>query len=235
MSADSRPTSSATANNSVVQWGDGRSAPGMKQGVPNPPGWYQAAFGPRTTEKILYLTYDDGPWPPYTDQILGLLAANGAKATFFVTGQQAQAHPDYPPRIIAGGNAIGDHTMTHADLVALPKSEVRRELTQVQRIVGSDLGKCMRPPYGLIDNKVAAVSQELGLTPILWTGHAQDWSPPSLPRMVELLKAATQPGAVILLHDSAGKERTVEATKIMLPWWREQGYKLETVPACRVG
>ncbi len=217
-----------------VDWGDGRNTRGMSIGIPNPPGWYTAAFGARTTDKVIYLTYDDGPWPPYTDQILSLLADNNAKATFFVTGSQADQHPEYLRRIAAAGHALGDHTMTHADLVGLDKQQIRRELAGVKRIVGPILGPCVRPPYGLIDEKVASVSADLNLMPILWTAHAQDWNPGSINQMVRMLKKGTEPGAVVLLHDSAGKEKSIEATRVMLAWWKSQGYRLESVPACRV-
>jgi peptidoglycan-N-acetylglucosamine deacetylase len=216
-----------------VDWGDGRNTQGMSAGVPNPPDWYTAAFGPRPTDKVLYLTYDDGPWPPYTDEVLALLAQYDAKATFFVTGNQAEQHPSYLRRIVDDGHAIGDHSMTHADLVSLDRTQIRGELAKVKRIVGPALGPCMRPPYGLIDEKVASVSADLGLMPILWTAHAQDWAPGSVPEMVKMLKKGTEPGAVILLHDSVGKEKTIAATKQLLPWWKSQGYRLETVPACR--
>jgi len=217
-----------------VAWGDGRNTQGMSKGVPNPQDWYTAAFGPRTSDKVLYLTYDDGPWPPYTDQVLDLLAENDAKATFFVTGNQAKQHPNHLQRIIDGGHAIGDHTMTHADLVALDRDQIRAELGKVKKIVGPMLGACMRPPYGLIDTLVADVSADLNLMPILWTAHAQDWAPGGVSEMVQRLKDGTAPGAVILLHDSAGKEKTISATRQMLPWWKSQGYRLETIPACRI-
>lgn len=236
------PTAAATTSASAatrtaidsVDWGDGRNTEGMSRGVPNPRDWYSAAFGPQTTEKVLYLTFDDGPWPPYTDQVLSLLADNDAKATFFVTGNQAQQHAAYLRRIIDGGHAIGDHSMTHADLVGLNRDQIRAELGKVKKIVGPTLGACMRPPYGLIDTKVADVSADLNLMPILWTAHAQDWAPGTVPEMVRMLKEGTKPGAVILLHDNAGKEKTIAATRQMLPWWKSQGYRLETVPACRI-
>ena len=204
----------------------------MSDGIPNPPGWYQAAFGARTTEKVLYLTYDDGPTEESTIPLLKLLATNDAKATFFVVGDMATAHADVLKQITAEGHALGDHTMDHADLVSLTVPQVRKELAGVQAIVGTALGACMRPPYGLIDTDVAQVAQELNLMPILWTGHAQDWDPPSVSEMVRRLKKATAPGAVILLHDGAGKASTLAASEIMIPWWRNQGYQLETVPAC---
>lgn len=220
----------------TVVWGDGRNAPGMKEGVPNPAGWYDRAFGGSTTEKVIYLTFDDGPRQPYTSQVLALLARYRAKATFFVLGQQARELPALIAAEARAGHAIGDHTWDHADLIGLSDAKVRDELASVQRQVGSALGPCMRPPYGLVDERVAGIAFSLGLTPILWTAHAQDWDQPPVDRMVAALQRGTKPGAVILLHDGGGsRDHTVAAVGRMLPWWQSQGYRLETVPACRVG
>lgn len=217
-----------------VDWGNGRDVPGMDQGIPNPPGWYDHAFGGPTERKVIYLTFDDGPQVPYTGQVLDLLARYGSLATFFVTGSQVQSQPDIVPRIMRGGHAVGDHTQHHADLVALSEDRVRSELADVQSEVGAALGACMRPPYGLIDAKVARISSSLGLIPILWTGHASDWDRPPADRIVDDLRRATKPGAVLLLHDGGGdRSTTVAAVARLLPWWRERGYALESVPACR--
>jgi len=230
----SSPTSAGGPDSSVnVDWGDGLNPPGMSAGVPNPKGWYQSAFGTRTTDKTLYLTFDDGPWPPYTQEILALLKKYNDQATFFVVGTQTSQYPELLKAEIAGGNAIGDHTLNHPRLTDLSHSEVKHQLTAVQKDVGSDLGACMRPPYGLISDKVADVAGELGMTPILWTGHATDWDQPPVEQMVTDLKKATEPGAVILLHDGGGsREHTTAALKSMLPWWKGQGYSLKPVPAC---
>lgn len=217
-----------------VDWGDGRNVPGMNRGVPNPPGWYDAAFGGPAHEKVLYLTFDDGPWPRTTSRLLALLRKYDASATFFVVGQQVRKHPQLVRAIAASGNAMGDHTRDHADLVALGATAARRQLAAVQDEVGASLGGCMRPPYGLIDAQVAAISASLHLTPILWTAHASDWDQPPVARMVASLKHATRSGAVLLLHDGGGpRNRTVTATARMLPWWREHGYRLDIIAACR--
>lgn len=217
-----------------VDWGNGRDTPGMKAGIPDPPGWYDHAFGGPTDERVLYLTFDDGPLPPYTDELLRLLDRYRARVTFFVTGVQASANPTLLREIAARGHALGNHTWDHPDLVALSEPKVRESLSAVIRQVGSTLGPCMRPPYGLIDIKVAGVAAALGEIPIMWTGHATDWDNPEPDRIVAALKRATRPGAVLLLHDGGGTRRnTVSAVERLLPWWREQGYRLETVPACR--
>lgn len=222
-----------------VVWGNGRDVPGMSDGIPNPPDWYAAAFGQTFAEakasgdKVIYLTYDDGPWPPSTQQILALLAKNDARATFFVVGAQVKQHPELIAKITAGGNAVGNHSQSHPELTGLDDAGVREQLASLQEELGTDIGACMRPPYGLLNESGAKVTKSLGLSPILWTGHAEDWSQPPVPAMVKMLKAATEPGAVILLHDGGGsRENTVAATAQMLPWWKEQGYRFGILPAC---
>lgn len=216
-----------------VRWGNGITTPGMDIGIPNPAGWYDAAFGSRPKEKVLYLTYDDGPYPPTTNKVLKMLADNDAKATFFVLGRQVDLYPGYVGKITTAGNALGNHTQDHANLARSGPARIRKQLTDVQKRVGPSLGNCMRPPGGFIDDQAGAVITKMGLTPIMWTGHAQDWAPPSTERMVQMLKDATSPGAVILLHDSADKGQTLAASAVMIPWWKKQGYRLETIPACR--
>lgn len=216
-----------------VKWGNGITTPGMEVGVPNPAGWYEAAFGPRTSEKILYLTYDDGPYPSTTNKVLKMLADNHAKATFFVLGRQVDQFPGYVNKITAAGHALGNHTQDHANLARSGPSRIRKQLTDVQKRVGPSLGNCMRPPGGFIDDQAGAIITQMGITPIMWTGHAQDWAPPSTDRMIQMLKEATAPGAVILLHDSADKPQTLATSAVMIPWWKKQGYRLETIPACR--
>ena len=232
-SSSATGTTNPPASPVKVTWGDGKNPPGMAQGNPNPAGWYEAAFGPRTTDKVLYLTYDDGPYPDTTNQILKLLAANDAKATFFVLGRQVDAFPGYVDKIIAAGHALGNHTQDHENLATHGPGTIRKQLTQVREAVGPKLGDCMRPPGGFIDDQAGAVITGMGLVPVLWTGHAQDWAPPSVSKMVDMLKKATSPGAVILLHDSIDKAKTVAASATMIPWWKKQGYRLETIPACR--
>jgi len=215
------------------QWGSAKTTPGKDIGIPSPPGWYEAAFGPRTDEKVIYLTYDDGPHPATTDRILKLLAKSDAKATFFVNGRHVVQHPGYLDKITAQGHAIANHTQDHENLAAKSKRVIKQQLTGVVKAVGPTLGDCMRPPGGMINQRAGRTITEMGIVPIMWTGHAQDWAPPPVSRMVEMLKEATEPGAVILLHDSANMEPTVATSAIMIPWWTKQGYRLETIPACR--
>lgn len=216
-----------------VDWSGGRDAPGMAVGVPSPSGWYEAALGAPTDDRVVYLTFDDGPAPPYTDDLLTLLANAGARATFFMVGRAAAADPQTVQLVADGGHALGNHSWSHADLLTLSRDQVRRELASTQEALLGHGGPCMRPPYGLIDESVAAVAGSLGLTPVMWTGHAGDWNRRPVSVLVERMQQATRPGAVLLLHDGGGpRDRTVAAVAELLPWWAEQGYRLEPLPTC---
>ncbi len=183
--------------------------------------------------KVIYLTFDDGPWVPYTDELLDILAEYDAKATFFVVGEMAAYHSDKLRRIHAEGHAIGNHTWGHADLKKLSDQGVADQLTQTAETVGKNMAPCMRPPYGSADSRVRRISQELGYATVMWTTHAWDWERPPAQRMAEDMRKATQPHLNLLLHDGGGdRTNTVEAVRLMLPYWASLGYTFEVVPEC---
>lgn len=212
-----------------VRWNRGSGPVQMNKGLPDPPGWYKAAVGPRPSDKVLYLTFDDGP-SRYTAALLKQLRTHKAKATFFVTGAAAASRPDLVRRIHRQGHALGNHTWGHPRLTRISTAGVRSELRRTQRQVGPAMGSCMRPPYGLVNRRVAKASIAAGFQPVLWTAHIEDWVPHSTSWTVDRLRRGTRPGAVILLHDT--HPTTVAAVSTMLPRWRAKGYRLETVPVC---
>ena len=185
-------------------------------------------------QKVLYLTFDDGPWPPYTDEILAILREHKAKATFFVVGDMAQQWPDMVKQIHREGHALGNHTQGHPDLTKLTPEQVRWQITEPATSVGRHLGPCMRPPYGAINKDVRAISRSLGYTPVRWDKHVHDWEKLSAAQMVSQMKDATQDGLNLLLHDGGGeRSNTVEAVRQIVPYWIKQGYQLQTLPICR--
>lgn len=212
-----------------VQWNKGGGPAQMAKGLPNPPGWYKAAVGPRTSQRVLYLTFDDGP-SRFTPRLLKALKKSQARATFFVAGGYAEANPKVIRRMHSGGHAVGNHTWWHPRLTDVSTAKVHRELASTNRALGSFAAPCMRPPYGLINQRVAKTSIALGLQPVLWTAHIEDWQPHSFDWTVQRLKRETTPGAVILMHDT--HSQTVAAVAKMLPVWVKRGYSMEPVPVC---
>lgn len=185
--------------------------------------------------KVIYLTFDDGPWVPYTQQILDVLAKHDATATFFVVGEMVAQHPDLIKKIVAGGHAIGNHTWDHSDLTTLSDPAIRDQFKRTARAVGPSMAACMRPPYGSTNERVRAVTKDAGYKTILWTDWAVDWDQPPIPEFLGYLEDATYDKSNILLHDGGGdRPNTVEAVRIMLPRWIKRGFTFQAVPQCLV-
>ena len=163
---------------------------------------------------VVYLTFDDGP-SAYTSSVLDVLNRYGAKATFFVIGQQVGARAATMRSIAANGHAIGNHTWSHPDLRTLSDAAIRDQLTSTNGVIASTVGSaspCMRPPYGALNDRVRNVIAGLGMTPVLWSIDTNDWSDSaSVGSIVGQLNNAGD-GSVILLHDGGGNQtRTVQA------------------------
>lgn len=212
-----------------VDWDSGWGAKQRAAGLPNPKGWYRALMGPRTGAKVIYLTFDDGP-STVTPKLLDLLARNQAKATFFVLGSAAAQNPAILKRMHREGHAVANHTWNHPELTTLTANAVRTELSRTTRAAAGNMGSCMRPPYGRIDSASAKQALKLGLNPVLWTAHIEDWNTHPRSWYLKRLQAGTEPGAIILMHDT--KSSTVATVAAMLPKWRKQGYQLRAIPAC---
>jgi len=194
--------------------------------APSPP-----ADGP-----VVHLTFDDGPNATYTPQVLDLLAAHDARATFFVVGEQVADHPDIAARIVDEGHAIGNHTWSHARLTEVPEATFTREILDTQAIVEEATGttpSCLRPPFGARDETVNQGAADLGLEMAMWDIDPRDWERPGTDAIVDHVLAEVEPGAVVLLHDGfRDREQTVAATERLLEWLTDQGYRVTPMPGC---
>lgn len=182
----------------------------------------------------IYLTFDDGPAGSYTDQILEVLADNGAKATFFQLGENAAADPARSQAVLEAGHALGNHTWSHPDLTQLSRAEVDEEISKAQTLLESHGAEvnCFRPPYGATNTMVNTAIAEAGLARQMWNVDTRDWSRPGTDAIVDVLLSAT-PGDVVLMHDGGGnRSQTVEALAIALPQLVEQGYNFGITPKC---
>lgn len=183
--------------------------------------------------KVIYLTFDDGPWVPYTQQILDVLAKHDATATFFVVGQMVAEHPDLAKKVTAAGHAIGNHTWDHSDLTTLSDDQIRWQLDKTADAVGPAMAACMRPPYGSQNERTRAVIKKAGYRSYLWDYWAEDWNQPPIPKFLDYLETATEDRSNILLHDGGGdRPNTVEALRIMMPRWIKRGYTFQALPGC---
>jgi peptidoglycan/xylan/chitin deacetylase (PgdA/CDA1 family) len=183
-------------------------------------------------EKVVALTFDDGPNPTYTRQILDILRRENAKATFFVIGRAAQAQPDLMRRIAAEGHEFGNHTWTHrmrfADS-AIAAQEIDNTSALIHRLTGKTT-RLYRPPGGTLNNGLDARARGLGYAVVMWSHDTFDWRRPTAAAIAQRAIANPQPGNIILMHDGGGDRRsTVAALPQIIQTLRQQGYRFVSV------
>lgn len=191
--------------------------------------------GPTAGPPTVYLTFDDGPEPAYTPQVLALLADYGVKATFFVIGSKVREHPELAREVAAGGHSVQNHTLSHSDLTRLTATGMAAEIGEGARAIRDTTGRaprCLRPPYGYLDAPTLRRTRAMGVQLVLWDLDPRDWARPGTDRIVRRVLAAVHPGAIVLLHDG-GKNRgqTVAALRLLLPGLVRQGYRFAAL--CR--
>ena len=188
--------------------------------------------------KIVALTFDDGPYPPYTGQLLDLLQELQVPATFFVLGQNVEKHPELVRRIADDGHQIGNHTYTHRDLLKLERSEIVEEIERTERAIAAITGQApriVRTPHGFRDPVVMEVLNEYKLKVVDWSVMSRDWTNPGVDAIVERTVSKVKNGSVVLLHDgdgvanAASRAQTIEATRHIVQQLRSQGYAFVTI------
>ncbi|MCG6133617.1 MAG: polysaccharide deacetylase family protein [Nostoc sp. LLA-1] len=184
-------------------------------------------------QKVIALTFDDGPWPDTTMQVLNILKENNVKGTFFVVGQNVKNYPDIVRRVIADGHAIGNHTWHHWYHYMNPKAaayEVDNTTDLIYQTTGVKTN-LFRPPGGIMHNGVAAYARNRKYAIIMWSSDSLDYARPSVPRLINNVFGHAKPGGIVLLHDGGGnRSQTVQALPEIINKFRQQGYSFVTIP-----
>ncbi|OXM16847.1 polysaccharide deacetylase [Paenibacillus herberti] len=187
-------------------------------------------------EKWIALTFDDGPNPKTTPQILDLLKQYKAKSTFFVIGYRLDKYPEIAAREAAEGHEVANHTDTHVYFKSgISEKTIVTELDNVQKKIKAITGQScpwFRPPGGYYNDTVIRMAKQKGYTVVLWSWHqdTKDWSSPGTGRIVNKVLNNARNGDIVLLHDHVhGSTQTVEALKLILPELKKRGYRMVTV------
>jgi peptidoglycan-N-acetylglucosamine deacetylase len=206
-------------------------------------------FGPtvwRTSSPgKMALTFDDGPNPAVTPQLLELLDRYSVRATFFLIGKFARACPELVKEISARGHSIGNHSDTHANLFLRSSSGIREELARCQDAIASVVHAAapphwMRPPYGYRNPLLRSEVRRAGMRGVvMWSQLCQDWKPQPPQRLIERLARVARTdrrhGDIVVLHDgdhhALGGDRlhVVTALEHWLPRWRDAGVEFVTM------
>ncbi|WP_420612156.1 polysaccharide deacetylase family protein [Candidatus Spongiisocius sp.] len=188
--------------------------------------------GPVPPGPVVYLTFDDGPHPVHTTEVLDVLRRYGVRATFFVVGAMVQRFPHLLNRVLLEGHTVANHTWNHENLAKLSGEAIDRTLERTQDILGANATACMRPPYGALDDLVRQRSEERGLDVIMWSASANDWLDLTAEMIAERIVAGSVDGGIILMHDGGGdRSRTVQGLDIALQQLSGQGIRFEPICA----
>ncbi|GAA0936860.1 polysaccharide deacetylase family protein [Nonomuraea longicatena] len=174
------------------------------------------------------LTFDDGPKPPYTGQILDILAEYQIPATFFCVGLQSSAFPDEIARIREQKHGLGNHTWSHPYLPDLSRPQLSEQITRTTELLGG--GTLFRPPYGSRTPEVMSWLGEEDVTIALWDVEPNDWARPGPEEIARIALEQTRPGSIILLHDGGGdRSQTVAALPALIEGLFERDYRFVLV------
>ncbi|HET6622496.1 MAG TPA: polysaccharide deacetylase family protein [Candidatus Saccharimonadales bacterium] len=187
-----------------------------------------------TSQKVVALTFDDGPEPPYSDQLLSILKDKGVKATFFLIGQEMQRHPAATQRLIDSGNQIGNHTLTHDGLAFVSPSYIAWQIESTDRIIrnhGYDGTIPFRPPYGMKLIWLPQYLQQHDRPNIMWTVVADDNNAAQATRQIRhRVLSQLKPGMIIDMHAMYAHNKPVrDVLPRLIDDIKAAGYRFVTV------
>jgi len=193
-----------------------------------------------SNEKVVVLTFDDGPSPIWTPQILDVLKDAHVKATFFMLGKHVRQYPDVARRVAKEGHEIGNHTYDHHGISYYKPEELDREVRDTEKIIKSITGiktKYFRPPKAWLTKQEKEQLKDMGYETVLWSLNSKDWVTFDDRYIVKYILHHVRPGDILLFHDSGGvfrpeggkRKETVKAVRLLIEKLREGGYRFVTI------
>ena len=181
-----------------------------------------------SSSKVVYLTFDDGPIPECTPEVLDILAKYGVKATFFMVAENAERYPDLLIRVRAEGHTIGNHTYHH---MRGHQSCTKKYVADALRGESVLATKLFRPPHGRMRYSQKNAMLAAGYTIYLWDVLTHDYNPRySVEKILSVVKRYTRNGSIIVMHDSIkSRDRMLKVLPLVIEWLQSEGYQLEAL------
>jgi peptidoglycan/xylan/chitin deacetylase (PgdA/CDA1 family) len=189
----------------------------------------------RTNSNAIHLTFDDGPHPVATPELLELLRMKNVKATFFLLGKNVVKYPEIVRQIQRDGHLIGNHSFSHANLFFKSRNDIEYEIRctdeEIQKITG-EKPRLFRPPYGYLSRATVKVAKKNSLRVTLWSVDVRDFRNPSLSTITRRIIMGLAPGSIILMHDNGlTQTRIVETISHLIDNIHARGHTLSTLPS----
>ncbi|GLX68794.1 polysaccharide deacetylase family protein [Paenibacillus glycanilyticus] len=187
-----------------------------------------------TNSKAVAFTFDDGPDPVHTPELLEIFAEAGGQATFYMVGEQIAANFEVAKLVHKRGHEIGNHSYTHPNMTELSVEEIESEIARTEELIKQVTGSraaTMRLPYLAGDERVNAILAREGYPSIgAVNTEARDWDMPGVDHILESSRNAVENGSILIFHDGYGdRSQTVEAVRVLTKELAAEGYRLVTV------
>ena len=193
-----------------------------------------------TDEKVVALTFDDGPSPVWTPQVLDELKKAGIKATFFMIGKHVEAYPEIARRVAREGHDIENHGYDHKVMIYYKMDELNREIGGTEKVIKEVTGQTtryFRPPKAWLNDTEKQKIKEMGYGIVLWSLNSKDWVTFHDKQITSYISRYNKPGDIILFHDSGGvfgteggdRSQTVKTIPRLAKKLKEKGYKFVTI------
>ena len=175
------------------------------------------------------LTFDDGPDETITSATIDILDQYHVKGSFFFIGSNVELYPEVVRKADNKGHLVLNHSYNHVELTKLSKANIQLEINKTNKAIEEVIGKkpaILRPPFGDIDDKVAAISQDYGESVVLWSIDTLDWSQMEAENIVNNVVENVRNGDIILMHSNSDKIENLQALPLIIEALQESGFEI---------
>lgn len=194
----------------------------------------------KTDKKRVLLTFDDGPSPEWTPQVLAELKQENIKAVFFMVGHHVQKYPEIARQVADEGHTIGNHGYAHSVMLYYTPAEIEEEIKYTEHVIRKITGqttKYFRPPKAWLRRKIKEKIKSMGYETILWSLNSKDWVSFNHKLIVKYISKNIRNGDILLFHDSGNvskteggtRRQTVKSISLLARTLREKGFKFVSI------